>query len=310
LYNIIKNNHTYQKSFNTSNGNNDYFNLSNNSIIKKDIFNIKGEKPIKINNSNLEIISTLRNKPTTLIKNNYNEKSSLNSIMKSNINTKRYRNKEKNYYTLNKTNYEDNLFQGDNKRNVIKKMSTDSVLNNSNKFKKRDFNQNHAFHEIKTSKNKLISNSQSNYYSRDITLDELNISNNTNQYSINSEQKNKSDYKFAYTTKNIDLNNSLYKHKNFSNKSNSESYYSINANKINLNKNNNEKAHHKYYESKSIKNNESDRYTGKYIAYSSILNKANSKHKENNTKNINNKYFYQNWDVTNSYVLNNDNKLY
>ena len=94
-------------------------------------------------------------------------------------------------------------------------MSTDSVLNNSNKFKKRDFNQNHAFHEINTSKNKLISNSQSNYYSRDITLDESNISNNTNQYSINSEQKNKSDYKFAYTTKNIDLNNSLYKHKNF-----------------------------------------------------------------------------------------------
>ena len=327
-YNNIKNNYTYQKSNNSSKEKDDYFDIkSNNLNLKKDIFKIKKRNPIIVNKTNLGTFSSRLSRPYPLITDNSSKKKdniSLNIKINNNVNTNRY----KDYNYLNK-NYVDTHLKT-TRDSKLKKVSTDSILKkHKNKYENRDYNKNHVFHEIKISKNKVISNSQSNYYTKDYSLDELNISNFTNKYSINSEMNKEPNNRFYNQNSNTqnyyDLNSSIYIKKNLANKSNSESYFSINPiNYKNNNRNNkNEKAHHKYYESKSIKKNLKDssnennnnninnnKYKGRYLAYSSAFNKPNSKnslHKEKNKPK--DKYFYQNWNVTNMNLSNSVNKL-
>lgn len=311
-YNFIKNNHTYQKYPNSSKENVDFFGIKKNkSNLVKNIFNIKKDKPVVLKTSNLENISSRLSRPShTLIIYNSKTKedtiSSNHNTINNNISTNKY--KDNNYSNITKYN---NHFPKLNKVICLKKTSPKSNLmtnNDKNKHQKKHLNNNHVFHEIKISKNKnknkLTSNSQSNYFSKELSLDELNVSNFTYRNPINNEQnkeqKNIFDNKKSNIQKYFSLNTSMYKQKNFSNKSNSDSYFTINVRNNNKNNNSNEKGNHKYYESKSIKNNknnvdnESGAYTGRHKENSSVLNKDNLNNSSNKDKNkIIGKYFYQ-----------------
>ena len=166
-----------------------------------------------------------------------------------------------------------------NKMERFKKINNKKIFNinsiNRSNYSKRDFNKNHSYHEIKAiinSQKILSSYSQSNYFSQDISNEELNSSIRTHVYSINSFiTEKKKNLMFNIHNSNIqnDLNNNKTKQKNFQNKSNSESYFILSTkfqNKITKNK---DKKHHKYYESKSTKkiykdsDNENDGNTGR-----------------------------------------------
>ena len=167
-------------------------------------------------------------------------------------------------------------------------------------------NKNHVFHEIKASKNskkRLSSNSQSNYFTHDVSNDDLNTSNRTHEYSINTlNTERRRNLMINIHTPHIqnidDLNKTIAKQKNFGNKSNSESYFILNSRLSN--RNNKEKNHHRYYESRSTKNklkesdNESDVNTRRYTTnYSFALDKNNYKNLYKNDSR--DRYFYQNW---------------
>ena len=323
-YNFIKNNHTYQKSPNPSKENVDFFGLKKNkSNLVKNIFNIKKEKPVVLKSSNLENITSRVSRPfQTLIINSSKTKedtiSSNHNTINNNISTNKY--KDNNYSNI--TKYK-NHFSKLDKAICLKKTGPKSNFmtnNDKNKHQNKDLNKNHVFHEIKISKNKnknkLTSNSQSNYFSKELSLDELNVSNLTYRNPVNieqnkeqnkeenkeqnKEQKNRFDNQKSNIQKYFSLDTSMFKQKNFSNKSNSESYFTINMRNINKNNNSNEKAHHKYYESKSIKNNkkivenESGAYTGRHKENLSDLNKDNLNNSSNKDKNkLKDQYFYQ-----------------
>jgi len=272
----------HKKYIYNSNNNN-----KNNTIFKKDIFNVKKDKKLSINTSK-EDLSNYKNK-------NMN-----------NINTNLYkRNENKSHYI--------NSYIKVNKVDKPKKVNTEN--NNNYSYINRGFDSNHTFHEIKSSKPKIISNSESNFFSSEFSTDELNSSNYTNpihkysKKSINSEKNNKPTLlnqnpvnKNSNLNKivNINININKSKHDNFANKSNSDSYYLINMRKSYKSINNNDKTNHQYYESKSSKKKgddsslETDRnHPRRFTNYSSsyLGNSINTISKDNKKE----KYFYQNY---------------
>ena len=310
-------NKIYQKNFNepTSAKQRTILSLNKNNLEKKDIFNIKKEKPIIIKSSNYYDNSSKITKAKPFISkiNNSNEKPKSNDYdIKKTINMNQSPVKEKKGEENEKGNKlkEIDSYIKVNKNEKFKKINTEKKIEINNRRKKsypkRDFNQNHVFHEIKASKNgqkRLSSNSQSNYFPHDISNDELNSSHRTHEYSVNTlNTERRRNLMINIHNSNIqntiDLNKTTAKQKNFGNKSNSEGYFIINSRLSN--KNNNEKNHHRYYESKSTKNklkdsdNESETNTRRYTTnYINALDKNNSKYLyKNDSKD---RYFYQNW---------------
>ena len=184
-----------------------------------------------------------------------------------------------------------------------------------NKLSNRDLNKNHhTFHEIKITKNKLSSNSESIFYPNDLSLDDTKSNShikkpyNFSIKSINYINKNEENVlnKKLNAQKLYNLNSTINKQKNFSLKSNSDSFFTINKRNLRRDSINNiGKKNHKYYESKSIKNKLNDfhydinSYTDRNYTYSnSYLNKNNltGKYKDNQKE----KYFYQNWKNVNN----------
>ena len=314
-------NKIYKKNFNepASVKQRNILSLNKNNLEQKDIFNIKKEKPIIIKSVNFYDKSSklTRYKPFLNIKSNSNEKIKINISDKKNNNNNVNESpvKEEEGKEEDENEKENKLKEIDsyikvNKMENYKKINTEKILNMNNKiiknYPKRDFNKNHVFHEIKASKNskkRLSSNSQSNYFTHDVSNDDLNTSNRTHEYSINTlNTERRRNLMINIHNSNIqnikDLNKTMIKQTNFGNKSNSESYFILNT-KLS-NRNNKEKNHHRYYESKSTKNklkdsdNESDVNTRRYTTnYSYALNKNNSKNLyKNDSKD---RYFYQNW---------------
>ena len=314
-------NKIYKKNFNepASVKQRNILSLNKNNLEQKDIFNIKKEKPIIIKSVNFYDKSSklTRYKPFLNIKSNSNEK------IKINISDKKNNNNNVNESPVNEeegkeedeNEKENKLKEIDsyikvNKMENYKKINTEKILNMNNKiiknYPKRDFNKNHVFHEIKASKNskkRLSSNSQSNYFTHDVSNDDLNTSNRTHEYSINTlnteRRRNLMINIHNSNTKNANnLSKTMEKQKNFENKSNSESYFILNSRLSN--RNNKEKNHHRYYESRSTKNklkesdNESDVNTRRYTSnYSFALDKNNYKNLYKNDSR--DRYFYQNW---------------
>ena len=313
-------NKIYKKNFNepASVKQRNILSLNKNNLEQKDIFNIKKEKPIIIKSVNFYDKSSklTRYKPFLNIKSNSNEK------IKINISDKKNNNNNVNESPVKEEGKEEDENEKENKLKEIdsyikvnkmenyKKINTEKILNMNNKiiknYPKRDFNKNHVFHEIKASKNskkRLSSNSQSNYFTHDVSNDDLNTSNRTHEYSINTlnteRRRNLMINIHNSNTKNANnLSKTMEKQKNFENKSNSESYFILNS-RIS-NRNNKEKNHHRYYESRSTKNklkesdNESDVNTRRYTSnYSFALDKNNYKNLYKNDSR--DRYFYQNW---------------
>ena len=294
------NNTNSQKQLNLFDQKND------NKNSKKDFSNnIKKDRKIIIYSSNnkdikkLPIIGLDKN-------NNYNpeDESSINIDESFNhLNTVTYTGNES-------INYKDSYIKVNKITNKNRNLNTDRYIerntdiNNDSKFIRRDLNKNHhSFHEIKIIKNKLGSNSQSNYYPNELSLDELSINLNalnTHKFlikPINKEKNNQllNSNKNEKIQKIYNSNLVINKQKNFSNKSNSNSYFSIkiknNNNKINIP----EKSNHKYYESKSTKKIENEGYMGRHNTHSSYLD--NSNYNNLYKSNIKEKYFYQNWNI-------------
>ena len=319
----IKKRNSNYKQYNTNNNTKRqrspvvYSQKENYNTLKKDIFYIKKDRPIIIHssanliNSNNTNRNPLKKPELSLTKinsiniNDIKDEHSLNYEESSNyINT-----------TMNKVNENINNLDSYIKVNKVKKLNTDRILKINNggmniNTNKKDFNKNHhVFHEIKITKNNLASNSQSNYFSNELSFDDLNISqhtNNKNKFSVKSiNYVNKNGEKYVIknlNNKNIfDINSNINKQKNFSIKSNSDSYFTLNNR--DYRRINNEKSHHKYYESKSSKKKidsdyESDGNTGRHTTYSSNIDKNNI----NKVYKINHKerYFYQNYDGINN----------
>ena len=314
-------NKIYKKNFNepASVKQRNILSLNKNNLEQKDIFNIKKEKPIIIKSVNFYDKSSklTRYKPFLNIKSNSNEKLKINISDKKNNNNNVNESpvKEEEGKEEDENEKENKLKEIDsyikvNKMENYKKINTEKILNMNNKiiknYPKRDFNKNHVFHEIKASKNskkRLSSNSQSNYFTHDVSNDDLNTSNRTHEYSINTlnteRRRNLMINIHNSNTKNANnLSKTMEKQKNFENKSNSESYFILNS-RIS-NRNNKEKNHHRYYESRSTKNklkesdNESDVNTRRYTSnYSFALDKNNYKNLYKNDSR--DRYFYQNW---------------
>ena len=314
-------NKIYKKNFNepASVKQRNILSLNKNNLEQKDIFNIKKEKPIIIKSVNFYDKSSklTRYKPFLNIKSNSNEKIKINISDKksNNNNVNELPDKEEEGKEEDENEKENKLKEIDsyikvNKMENYKKINTEKILNMNNKiiknYPKRDFNKNHVFHEIKASKNskkRLSSNSQSNYFTHDVSNDDLNTSNRTHEYSINTlnteRRRNLMINIHNSNTKNANnLSKTMEKQKNFENKSNSESYFILNS-RIS-NRNNKEKNHHRYYESRSTKNklkesdNESDVNTRRYTSnYSFALDKNNYKNLYKNDSR--DRYFYQNW---------------
>ena len=314
-------NKIYKKNFNepASVKQRNILSLNKNNLEQKDIFNIKKEKPIIIKSVNFYDKSSklTRYKPFLNIKSNSNEKIKINISDKKNNNNNVNESpvKEEEGKEEDENEKENKLKEIDsyikvNKMENYKKINTEKILNMNNKiiknYPKRDFNKNHVFHEIKASKNskkRLSSNSQSNYFTHDVSNDDLNTSNRTHEYSINTlnteRRRNLMINIHNSNTKNANnLSKTMEKQKNFENKSNSESYFILNS-RIS-NRNNKEKNHHRYYESRSTKNklkesdNESDVNTRRYTTnYSFALDKNNYKNLYKNDSR--DRYFYQNW---------------
>ena len=312
-------NKIYKKNFNepASVKQRNILSLNKNNLEQKDIFNIKKEKPIIIKSVNFYDKSSklTRYKPFLNIKSNSNEKIKINISDKKNNNNNVNESPVKEEEGKEEDEKENKLKEIDsyikvNKMENYKKINTEKILNMNNKiiknYPKRDFNKNHVFHEIKASKNskkRLSSNSQSNYFTHDVSNDDLNTSNRTHEYSINTlnteRRRNLMINIHNSNTKNANnLSKTMEKQKNFENKSNSESYFILNS-RIS-NRNNKEKNHHRYYESRSTKNklkesdNESDVNTRRYTSnYSFALDKNNYKNLYKNDSR--DRYFYQNW---------------
>ena len=314
-------NKIYKKNFNepASVKQRNILSLNKNNLEQKDIFNIKKEKPIIIKSVNFYDKSSklTRYKPFLNIKSNSNEKIKINisDKKKNNNNVNESPVKEEEGKEEDENEKENKLKEIDsyikvNKMENYKKINTEKILNMNNKiiknYPKRDFNKNHVFHEIKASKNskkRLSSNSQSNYFTHDVSNDDLNTSNRTHEYSINTlnteRRRNLMINIHNSNTKNANnLSKTMEKQKNFENKSNSESYFILNSRLSN--RNNKEKNHHRYYESRSTKNklkesdNESDVNTRRYTSnYSFALDKNNYKNLYKNDSR--DRYFYQNW---------------
>ena len=314
-------NKIYKKNFNepASVKQRNILSLNKNNLEQKDIFNIKKEKPIIIKSVNFYDKSSklTRYKPFLNIKSNSNEKLKINisDKKKNNNNVNESPVKEEEGKEEDENEKENKLKEIDsyikvNKMENYKKINTEKILNMNNKiiknYPKRDFNKNHVFHEIKASKNskkRLSSNSQSNYFTHDVSNDDLNTSNRTHEYSINTlnteRRRNLMINIHNSNTKNANnLSKTMEKQKNFENKSNSESYFILNSRLSN--RNNKEKNHHRYYESRSTKNklkesdNESDVNTRRYTSnYSFALDKNNYKNLYKNDSR--DRYFYQNW---------------
>jgi hypothetical protein len=314
-------NKIYKKNFNepASVKQRNILSLNKNNLEQKDIFNIKKEKPIIIKSVNFYDKSSklTRYKPFLNIKSNSNEKIKINISDKKNNNNNVNESpvKEEEGKEEDENEKENKLKEIDsyikvNKMENYKKINTEKILNMNNKiiknYPKRDFNKNHVFHEIKASKNskkRLSSNSQSNYFTHDVSNDDLNTSNRTHEYSINTlnteRRRNLMINIHNSNTKNANnLSKTMEKQKNFENKSNSESYFILNSRLTN--RNNKEKNHHRYYESRSTKNklkesdNESDVNTRRYTTnYSFALDKNNYKNLYKNDSR--DRYFYQNW---------------
>ena len=314
-------NKIYKKNFNepASVKQRNILSLNKNNLEQKDIFNIKKEKPIIIKSVNFYDKSSklTRYKPFLNIKSNSNEKIKINISDKksNNNNVNELPDKEEEGKEEDENEKENKLKEIDsyikvNKMENYKKINTEKILNMNNKiiknYPKRDFNKNHVFHEIKASKNskkRLSSNSQSNYFTHDVSNDDLNTSNRTHEYSINTlnteRRRNLMINIHNSNTKNANnLSKTMEKQKNFENKSNSESYFILNSRLSN--RNNKEKNHHRYYESRSTKNklkesdNESDVNTRRYTSnYSFALDKNNYKNLYKNDSR--DRYFYQNW---------------
>ena len=313
-------NKIYQKNFNepASAKQRNILSLNKNNIEKKDIFNIKKEKPIIIQSVKYYDNSSklTRSKPFLNKKSNSNEKIKLIDYdKKSNKNNNKVNEspikeeKEEENEKENKLKEIDSYIKV-NKTEKFKKINTEKFLNFNNRIRKsypkRDFHKNHVFHEIKSSKNsqkRLSSNSQSNYFIHDVSMDDLNSSQRIHEYSVNTlNTERRRNLMINIHNSSIqntnDLNKTMVNQKNFGNKSNSESYFILNTRLSN--RNNKEKKHHRYYESKSTKNklkdsdNESDVNTRRYTTnYSYALDKNNSKNLyKNDSKD---RYFYQNW---------------
>ena len=293
----------YENDFNSS-LKREIFDSNNNINFQRNLINIKKDKPIIINSFNYVGNSSKISSPRNLIIKNINLKEGQSLITKQRINNL----DSKTYNENDSINYLDNFIKVNKtkKNNTIKKIN----VNKNNKFVKRDFNKkHHNFHEIKITKNKLTSNSQSNYFSKDFSLEEPNTSNQLNgihKISGKLVNKNKNDISnFSHKNSNlrriIGLNYFLNRQNNFELKSNSESLFNLNIKKQ-KNRNNNEKSNHKYYESKSTKKTlknsgyESDGNIGRINTYSLNLDK-------NNSNNIHKgKYFYQKWDINNNRI--------
>ena len=263
-----------------------FYSKKNDDIsLTKDILKIKKEKPVKIkNNIYLEEISKIENSRPTLKEGNYfkykfirNHKNDIfvNEKRKKNNNEINLTSPQKDYHTENESENENknNISQIESYIKVNKMETSQNIkinkkldLDQSRKFNKKNFYQNHTFHEIKSiknnnsNKNKLTSSSQSLYFHKDNSIEELNTCSLTNTYSVktlktekNSEQRIIFNGKNANIKKVLELNSCISKQNNFSTRSNSESYFTINTKYSNKNNNNKEKKHHKYYESKSTK---------------------------------------------------------
>jgi len=306
---------TYKKNFNepASAKQRNILSLNKKVIDKKDIFNIKKENPIVIKSVNCYDNSSkiTRSKPFLNIKDNSNEKLKFNDYSRrSNNNMKESPFKEEKEKGDENELKEIDSYIKVNKMEKYKKINTEKILEINNRIKnsypKRDFNKNHVFHEIKAGKNsqkKLSSNSQSIYFTHNISNDDLNSSNRNHEYSVktlNTERRTNLMINIhnSNVQNSIDLNKILAKQQNFGNKSNSESYFILNTRTSN--RNNKEKNHHRYYESRSTKNklkesdNESDANSKRYtINYSKALDKNNYKKLYKNEPK--DRYFYQNW---------------
>ena len=185
-------------------------------------------------------------------------------------------------------------------RNIERNTDINNTINNNTTIRGDLKKNHHSFHEIKIIKNKLASNSQSNYYSNELSLDELSINLNafnTHKFLIKPTNKDKNNqlqnsYKNDKIQKVYNSSSIINKQKNFSNKSNSNSYFSIKIKNNNnkTNNNNREKSNHKYYESKSTKKIENEGYMGRHNTYSSYVDNSNSINLYRNKE----KYFYQN----------------
>ena len=221
------------------------------------------------------------------------------------------------YTTNDSINYKDSYIKVNKMPNKYRNLHTERSIerstdtNNNNKLIRKDLNKNHhSFHEVKIIKNKLSSNSQSNYYSKELSLDELSINLNAfnnHKFLIKPIKKEKIN-QVQISNKNDKIQNKIYysnsdinKQKHFTNKSNSNSYFSIKVNK----NNNTEKSNHKYYESKSTKKIENEGYIGRHNTYSSNLDNPNynNLYKSYNKE----KYFYQNWNFGKVLTLYNNN---
>ena len=287
-------------------------NLNNNNFgIKKDISSIKKERPIIIKSCVYYDNSPklIRPKPS-LNKNKYNNLDGKNVFnyykVKKNNNKNEISDKKDN--VKSKESKEIYSYIKVNKMENFKKIKTEKILNinnlNRSNYSKRDFNKNHAYHEIKVIKNspkRLSSNSQSNYFSQDIFNDELNSSHRTHIYSVNSFNNEKQKNLINMVNSNIqkDLNKTMIKQKNFKNNNISDSYFILNSKFPNQKIKNKDKKHHRYFESKSTKkkykesDNESEGNTGRTTTNYSITLEKNLY--KNDSKD---RYFYQNWGNT------------
>lgn len=308
-YNSINNNIIRQRSPVNLGQNDNFINF------KKDIFNIKKDRPIIIHSSTYlnknDNVNRLTKPKLSLINtnvlniNDIRDEHSLNYEESSYVNTPGYK----------ENNDSLNIMDSYIKVNKVEKFKSEKILNTSNKKRAKDFNKrHHVFHEIKVTKNKLASNSQSNYYSNELSLEDLNTSLNTNNgrkfsiKSINYINNNGEKYIIKNpNVKNIFEINSIIKkkQKNFSQKSNSDSHFSVKNRVLRRNSNNGEKSHHKYYESKSTKKKldsdyESEGNTGRNSAYLPNFDRNNININKAYKINHKEKYFYQNFDGINN----------
>ena len=321
-----ENNIIYQKNLNESVNKNDNIKSRNNKELKskKEKFKIKKEMPVIImNNKYYENPSRVEKSRTGLRKRSPNVQNNNNNY----INEKDIFVKENDINenikdismtpTLtdekdieNETEDKNNMTETDSyikvkKMKKFKKLNIEEILaaTKNKKFHKRDFHKNHAFHEIKTTKNsnfknrknRLSYNSQFDNYASDAPTDELNKSQRANIYTVNTLRSEINNGENLENLKVFDIKKNDLRQKNFSIKSNSESFYTINTRYSYKNKNNIVKKHHKFFESKSSKNkikdsdNESE---GNNYNYSNFEKFSSSNVYKKDSKD---KYFYQNY---------------
>ena len=323
----------YQKYSNESENKKD--NIKNRDKIdlksKKDKFIKKKEIPVIIRNNNnyKNYLSFERTKITLRKENHFPQNSSNDYINKNDIifkeneenenikdfniispikNEKNIENENEDKININQIN---NYIKV-NKMKKFKKINTEEKsMNKNKKFHKRNFYENHAFHEIKSTKNnknrknELYCNSQDYYFTNEIPTEDLNKSQRTNEYSVKTLRNERNNgEKLLLINQNLidqkifDINKNELKQKNFSKKSNSETFFIVNTRYSNKNKNNEEKKHHRFYESKSTKKKltdfdiESEGKIGRFNNYYTNFEKYNASIISKND--IKDKFLYQN----------------